>query len=174
MSPARHTPCDREDDVLDLVAIGQWPPKDDADLAAHVARCRSCSELVAASGAIVALREGTDHPVPDASVVWQRAQMRAREDAARRAVLPLNFAAGCAAAALGGLALAWSALGSAWITSWWNGLASLVSVDLPSVEAPQLAELTSIYGLPLVAIGLVASLLLVPLAFWLARIADRG
>ena len=45
-------PCARETDVLDLIAIGQWPARADATLAAHVASCASCSDLAIVASAI--------------------------------------------------------------------------------------------------------------------------
>ena len=43
-------PCER--DVLDLVAIGQWPSRADEALRAHVAACATCAE-VASIAAVV-------------------------------------------------------------------------------------------------------------------------
>ncbi len=82
--------CAHEREVLDLVAVGQWPGRADAALQSHVAGCATCREVAAVA---VAVREWADDPrpvtVPDASVVWYRAQVRAREEAARRATRPV-------------------------------------------------------------------------------------
>lgn len=93
MTRARRQPCTQERDVLDLVAIGQWPGRADGALRAHVEACASCAEVAAVAAAV---REWADDGpvahVPDASVVWYRAQVRAREDAARRATRPVLLA----------------------------------------------------------------------------------
>ncbi|MDA1306322.1 MAG: hypothetical protein O2917_03540 [Acidobacteria bacterium] len=82
--------CVHERDVLDLVAVGQWPGRADAALTSHVAGCATCREVAAVA---VVVLEWADDPrpvtVPDASVVWYRAQVRAREEAARRASRPV-------------------------------------------------------------------------------------
>src|SRR6188768_22628 len=85
--------CPHEQDVLDLVAIGQWPARADASLVAHAEACETCRDLASVAGAIVESRDALPAThVPDASVVWYRAQVRARLDAARRAGRPMLFA----------------------------------------------------------------------------------
>lgn len=108
--------CAREADVLELVAIGQWPRQASDDLAAHVVGCAACSDVVMVA---LALRDGDDQMtdtadvavVPDAAAVWQRAQWRARQEAMRVASRPVVAAQ--AVAAIGILALI--AGGTAWL-----------------------------------------------------------
>ena len=78
MSTSRVCPCESE--VLGLVSMGQWPARADAALRAHVDDCDVCGDLAAAAAAILELRDAPEHPVsvPDASVVWYRAQIHAR------------------------------------------------------------------------------------------------
>lgn len=93
MKPGADMSCPHERDVLDLVAIGQWPSRADAMLRAHAAECATCAEVAAVATAV---REWADDPqpvkVPDAAVVWYRAQVRAKEEAARRASRPVFVA----------------------------------------------------------------------------------
>ena len=88
--------CAHERDVLDLVAIGQWPARADEALRAHVAACGTCAEVAAVAAAVRDWADGADAVVPaivpDASVVWYRAQVRAREEATRRASRPVLVA----------------------------------------------------------------------------------
>jgi hypothetical protein len=88
--------CACERDVLDLVAIGQWPSRADEALRAHVASCATCAEVAAVAAAVREWADDSDAAepvkVPDASVVWYRAQVRAREDATRRASRPVLVA----------------------------------------------------------------------------------
>lgn len=90
--------CAREEDVLEAVSIG-WAARADADLRAHVAGCAVCADLVQVTTALLADRElaCTEATVPPSGVVWWRAQLRAREDAARAAAWPLAFIQGVAA-----------------------------------------------------------------------------
>lgn len=126
--------CSHERDVLDLVAIGQWPQRADAQLRAHVAQCASCAEVAEIA---VAVREWNEvalvAPVPDASVVWHRAQVKAREAAARTASKPVWVAQGFALVALV-VALVWMGPGAGWYGSLWSGVtAAAPAVDV-SVE----------------------------------------
>jgi hypothetical protein len=88
--------CACERDVLDLVAIGQWPSRADEALRAHVAACTTCAEVAAVAAAVREWADDSDTAepvkVPDASVVWYRAQVRAREEATRRASRPVLVA----------------------------------------------------------------------------------
>ncbi len=127
--------CSCERDVLDLVAIGQWPSRADATLRAHVATCESCAEVASVAAAV---REWADEPqpvkMPDASVVWYRAQVRAREEATRRASRPVLVAQLFAVATVA-LAVFWIgpslSLSMPDVSGWWSALPSLPS--LPSV-----------------------------------------
>jgi hypothetical protein len=93
------TECKREQDVLDAVATGRWPLRCDEELRAHVNACLICSDLAEVAAAIVDDRDAawSQARVPSAGVVWWRAQLRAREDAARAAGRPVAFIQGVAA-----------------------------------------------------------------------------
>lgn len=85
--------CPRETEVLELVAIGAWPARAGADLRAHASGCPACQDVAAVSLALEALDEGDARAsLPDARLVWHRAQMRAREAALRQATRPILFA----------------------------------------------------------------------------------
>lgn len=132
MTPSRQEPCAQECEVLDLVAMGQWPGRADAALRAHVASCASCTEVAAVAAAV---REWADDGpvahVPDASVVWYRAQVRAREEAACRATRPVLLAQLLAVAAV---VLALATIGPD--ASWY--LALVPDVAMPAVSLPEL------------------------------------
>lgn len=154
-------PCER--DVLDLVAIGQWPSRADETLRAHVAGCATCAE-VASIAAVVRdwanETEATDAAqsvkVPDASVVWYRAQVRAREDAARRASRPLLVAQMFAVATVA-LAVFWMGPSLSWVPSlpdvsgWWAVLPSLPTV--PDVSTERLSRFSWLGWAALAALG---------------------
>jgi hypothetical protein len=121
--------CSREQDVLALVAIGQWPRQADTGLVAHVAGCAACAETLTVAAALRELEyEEATVPLPDARAVWQRAQWQARQDAMQRAARPVVAMQGIAA--LGVIALIVAAVGwlsSSWlfgdrVAVFWNGL----------------------------------------------------
>src|SRR5262245_31586002 len=120
--------CPQEQDVLDLVAIGQWPSRADASLQAHAATCDICRDLAAVAGAIAESRDAVAPAahVPDASVVWYRAQVLARIDAARRASRPMLIAQLAALGCVVAVVLVWSGAGGQWFTAWWQWLAGLM------------------------------------------------
>jgi len=91
--------CDREQDVLDAIAAGRWPERCDDELHAHVSSCAICSELSEVACAVVDDRETVwgEADIPSAGIVWWRAQLRAREEAARAAGRPVAFIQGVAA-----------------------------------------------------------------------------
>lgn len=87
--------CVHEADVLDLVAIGQWPARASADVRAHVSTCRTCGEAALVAGAILEWAETDPAPerLPDAAVIFRRVEQRAREEATRQATRPVAIAA---------------------------------------------------------------------------------
>jgi hypothetical protein len=139
----------------------------DTTLAAHLGECESCAEIAALARAFRDEREAAcaaSHP-PAAGAVWWRAQRRAREDAARRAVRPISFvhgiALGCAAAAV--FAIVGLGLGDvrANLVQWWNAF------HWPS--APAGVVVGALSTLPLgVLLLMAAALLLAPVALYLA------
>lgn len=173
--------CARETDVLELVAIGQWPRQADADLLTHVAECASCTDAVIVSLAMGdAMSVANDVVAPDATAVWQRAQWQARQDAMRVASRPVMAAQALAAVGL----LAAIGAGVMWLanlaprpavmadsaadraTSLWSRLAELW---LPMIDAVR--ELPT--GSAWLASGVIGGVLLViGLAFLLSTLAD--
>jgi hypothetical protein len=93
------TECAREQDVLDTLAANRWPDRCEPDLAAHVRTCEICSDLALAAAALLNEhdRAWSEARVPSAAVMWWRAQLRAREEAARAAARPIGFVQGVAA-----------------------------------------------------------------------------
>ena len=128
---------------------GQGPEPTDAEIEAVVA------EAIAAEAGL-ARREATP---PSSAIVWWRAQMRARQEAALAADRPITIVHGLAIACAAGLAL--SLIGSAiagvrgssgWLADVYHSLsptaaplASLAAVDLTSrwVTLPMTAMLIS-------------------------------
>lgn len=83
-------PCRYEPQVRTAAARNAWT---DA-LRAHVASCADCSAAVAVTPFMsrFARVDEREHLLPDASVLWLKAQLLGRTAAAERAVRPLNIA----------------------------------------------------------------------------------
>jgi hypothetical protein len=177
MKPMLTAPsCPHEADVLDLVAIDQWPARADAALRAHVDDCEVCGDLAAAAAAIVALRESTpaaDVRVPDASVVWYRSQMRARAENMQRASRPILVVQYATLAFALAIAVAFSGPVLGWAGSWLQWLANSAPTlsNVVTIEAPQFPENSSrlLLGFGAFVLGFAV---LVGVVVSIARLAD--
>ena len=127
------TTCVHERDVLDLVAVGQWPQRADANLQAHVESCPLCAEVASIATAVREWGETEAIPrMPESTVVWHRAQVRARAEAAHAAFRPLWLAQGFAVIALI-VALVWMGPSSNWYVSLWQSVTrSVRPIQMPS------------------------------------------
>jgi hypothetical protein len=163
--------CPFEADVLNAVYTNRWPERVDAELRSHVPGCVVCSDVVDVARAIeeefdIARAEAR---VPESGLVWWRAQMRARQEAAREAVRPITIAQAV------GLAATVGVLGAVFgaTTTWFQhalhwlggGLSSLLAFRLPELS-PSLVTLVTEHSFLLA--GAAACLLLAPLAVYLA------
>ena len=83
--------CEFESEVLAAAVQGRWPDRVDAQLRAHVAACRICSDVAAIAGAIEDAREDMSARavIPNSGRVWWLAQLRARREAAEAANRPM-------------------------------------------------------------------------------------
>jgi hypothetical protein len=164
----RDTGCSREHELLEALQSFRWPDGSDVSLREHVAACASCTELCSVVGALLDDRQALmqEAAVPSSAVVWWRAQMRSRREAAERAVQPISFVQGIALACAAGLLA--TALGIFVPTfrrslSWMaQALASVSDVPLP-VVADTLASPIVLAGIA--ALGLCALVLPVALYF---------
>lgn len=165
------TDCPFETDVLDALASHRWPARAGDDLRAHVAACESCRDLADTAGALLHEHDAAyaEARVPSSAIVWHRAQLRAREEAARAATRPIAFVQGVAFAC--GIALAigaatWS-LPLLWASMPDVGslLARFSALPAPGVDPGDLVALTSNTT---IQIALAVWLLLAPVAGYLA------
>jgi hypothetical protein len=160
--------CEREQDVLDAVSSGRWPARCDEELRAHVNVCVVCSDLAEVAAAVIEDRDAAwSHAhVPSAGIVWWRAQLRAREDAARAAGRPVAFIQGVAASvALWLIVSLVRALPVEYLSSWRTWVGSV----LPNFTftMADVARVTA--AVPLVVFILVAVwLVLAPVAIYFA------
>ena len=83
--------CDREIEVVKATRTGFWPET----LRSHTEGCEACSEALLVSQFLNeetadAITEAqATSPLPEAGLVWWKAQLRARQEAVRRASRPV-------------------------------------------------------------------------------------
>jgi len=158
--------CVREDDVLMMVSTGRWPEAAPAELREHAERCQVCRELGLAATSIgqEAEAEASSPNLPSSGTVWWRAQLRARQEAARQVVRPITAAQMMAFAVMVGVAGAVFGATTQWFQ---RGLGTLgraivdgvASLPLPSLSLPQdlsAVPLSSWIIVFVVGIGLIA------------------
>jgi hypothetical protein len=155
--------CGFEPEVLAAVIEGRWEGA--AELRAHAESCAICLEVAAVS---VALREDREEllaaaPLPDAGLVWWKAQLRARREAAKVAGRPITAAQVMALATAAGLAGACFGATSAWF----QATLAHVEAELASVPFQTLLAEHSV-----IAVGGAAVLLLFPAAVVWAILRD--
>jgi hypothetical protein len=128
--------CEFEADALAAALQSRWPEQVDAQLRAHVAVCPICSDVIAIASAVDFARDDTraSAVVPDSGLVWWRAQLRARREAAEAAGRPITAAQlvafGCAVGLLGACFGACFGATSTWFQSAFRWIAaSLGGVD---------------------------------------------
>jgi hypothetical protein len=157
--------CTREQDVLDVLAARRWPDRCEPELEAHIRACAICGDLAAAAAALMNEQESAwgEARVPASGVVWWRAQVRAREEAARAAARPIAFVQGVAASCALWVAVSLLRAFSPQVGLHWRDWMAGVADHAPDVSSLA-ASLPG--GLPfLIVIG--ASLLLAPLALFI-------
>ena len=164
--------CSREADVLEAVAFGRWPERC-GDLAAHVSACSICADLVEVAQALHADRAALcrEAQPPAAGMVWWRATIRARAEAARTATQPISILQGVAGACLVGagagvLTIAWQSL------RWLERLGDLaVRLETRRIEIASATLLTSGHGVSIL-VAVAAGLVLAPLALYITLADD--
>ena len=193
----RPVECVREHEVLDALAShgpvacwNQGPPKgghyskettgghDAEDLKSHVESCAICRDLVTVASALLDEHHvAVEHANPPSSgIVWWRAQMRARQEAAQAATRPITVVQGLALASGAAIVLLVLSATAPTLLSWFSGLVSgipgfeflsgIPSVRLPSIELSALMPSTTL-GL-LLLVGGLTIVLLGPLAAYFA------
>jgi hypothetical protein len=97
--------CAREEELLDALQASRWPDACDAELREHALSCALCTDLLAVVAPLLDEHRALvqDASVPSSAIVWWRAQMRSRREAAARAAQPISFVFGIAVACAAGL-----------------------------------------------------------------------
>jgi hypothetical protein len=110
--------CDRETNVLDALRSGDLSP----ELLSHVSQCVACTDLMLVSQFLQSQSNGSSEPgLPDASLIWRKAQLRRRREALARATWPIRAVRGVAAMA-SIVATLWIVFGATKPLSWLSEL----------------------------------------------------
>jgi hypothetical protein len=111
--------CEKEAQVIESVRTGSW----DSELWQHAATCPACSEAALAARVLNEMRavDLAEARVPDAGLMWWKAQLLAKREAAERVTQPINFVerfayAWAAVCVIGVCVWQWQAL-RAWLAS---------------------------------------------------------
>jgi hypothetical protein len=158
--------CLREQDVIEAVTARRV----DDELGAHLDRCALCRDTADVARAMFDEQDDTwsEAVVPAADVVWLRAQMRARAEAARVASRPVvvvqALGIACAAGAVAGVigTIAW------WLRSWVSWLSHAAVVVTTAQSSIDMAALAT-RG---ILLALCVWLVLAPVAVYLAATDD--
>jgi len=164
--------CDREADVFEAVAFGRWPSHAPRELQTHVAGCPVCRELVAVAAPLQDDRRRLMRAAepPTAAIVWWRATIRARAEAAHTAMQPMTMwqavAGTCVAVVTAALAAG----------AWRSGAADGLAADLLArlvIARPGNALVGLGIEHTLVVLGVLAAcLVLAPIALYFALADD--
>jgi len=167
--------CNCEEEVLDAIAARRWPGRCNPDLRVHVTSCAICADLVQVATALLDDRElaWSDARLPPSGVVWWRARLRAREDAARAAARPLAFIQGVAASvALWLVVTIVRAVPAADLPAWRAWIAAWIpTVSFSATDVAALLQVTGIVPISILCL-LAAWLVLAPVAIYFA-VADE-
>lgn len=164
--------CAREAEALEIVLTGGWPSCAGDELRAHVEACPVCADVVAIAAAMqeehtLALQQAH---VPTAGLVWWRAELRARQEAARKAARPMTLVQGVAGACLVAALLTITGLFSPWLRSQVSDWMPRPSA-WPTVDSTALVALAAPWGTTLL-LALGVWLVLVPIAIYMAFSRD--
>ena len=161
------TDCTREEAVLEAINDGLWPDRTDAALREHVDACSVCADLAQVAVLLQQERDGAlqEARVPSSGLVWWRAQLRARQEAARAAERPIAFVEGLTVACGLGVAFAIFGLASPWVREWTAWTVDVIARAIPGGSEVDMLTAT-VQGSTLWLVALAAWILLAPLAIY--------
>ena len=168
----KHHFCEQENAVLEAVESGRWPQGCDATLRSHVAQCEICADVVLVARIFQheSQQARAEAPLPAAGLVWWKAQLRAKREAAARAAEPIAWVER-AAAIFGVVSLAALTLWQwDWVAAWMGWVADL-SHSAPfhpgSLLSPGLFSSFQSFGI-LIVLSAGACLLLTSIVLYIA------
>jgi hypothetical protein len=154
-------------EVSEAIGSDVWPGADES-LREHARTCEVCRDLVAL---VTLVREEQadacrQAPIPSARVVWWRAHVRARDEAARAVTQPIIWLNGITTVSVIAVAVAVMGAAMSVLTPAWNALGPLFDYSAPTRSAT--GGLAAVLDSTIVVWGVGVCLLLVPLAlYWI-------
>ena len=133
--------CPHEQDVTDAIATGRWPERCEQDLRDHVAGCGTCTDLAEILAPVSSAWDAShaEGSVPPSALVWWRAQLLARQEAAAVAAKPVSVVQRLGLATAIAFAAGVLAALSPWLIGSLPGLretaAGMFTVNLPELPA---------------------------------------
>jgi hypothetical protein len=161
--------CPSEADLLDALAARRWPDRAEPGLREHVAGCAICADVAEIAAAFLDDRDiaRMEAPVPSASAVWWRAQIRAREESARLAARPIALVQAAATVCVAVASIAAAPMASEWLRSVIAALGATAWWSAPrDVTLSWVLGATAYATLPLLAVGI--WVVLAPVVVYLA------
>ena len=154
----RRFECEHESDVLSAVYTNRWPAQVSESLREHVVECGVCADVLAVASAF------------EASIVWWRAQLRARQAATREVVRPITIAQAIGFAAAVGVLGAIFGATATWFqeTLRWMGGAVRSSISMPALPAAPEGLAATLSGYAFLAGALMIFFALASLAVYVA------
>jgi len=164
--------CARETEIVEAIGFGRWPDHC-PELVAHAASCAVCADLAVVMRALHGDRESLcrEAQPPAAGMVWWRATIRARAEAARTATKPISVLQGIAGACFVGAGAGLVTV--AWHSAHWMDRIGELAVRLESRRADIATASTFAtgHGLPIL-VAVAAGLVLAPLALYITLADD--
>ena len=112
--------CDREQEVIAALRSGALGP----DVLRHSSTCSVCADVVAVTEFLQGeARLASQLPLPDASLIWRKAQLRSRREALATAIRPIQVFTTLAYVA-GAVAALWLVVSVAGLPAWLSELAN--------------------------------------------------
>jgi hypothetical protein len=86
--------CSREHEIVRMLKDGHWPEGCEPELRSHIVGCAHCREFIFVTQVLQKARNESvqESPAGSASLLWWRAQMRKRNEAAARINRPITIA----------------------------------------------------------------------------------
>lgn len=177
MSPVPSA-CAWEASVAAAALSPDWPADAAESISNHIGGCASCREVAAVASMLGAAEAAPRaRRVPDAAVVWHRAQMRARREDAEDAVRPIVWMQIAAAAIVLLLILLWAGNATRLVSDGASRLwgAFSLAVDAARGTIAEAREEGTVLGIGRTVLAiLTVALVLIATAFGLSRLADKS
>jgi hypothetical protein len=136
--------CSREIELVDAIAGGLWPDRAEEDLHDHARTCEVCRDVLAVAEALrqEQARSCREAPITSARVVWWRAHVCARAEAAQTVTQPITWLNGITTVSVIAVSVAIMSAGSRLFETrgfdlnlWWGWVNRLFDFSAPTRSA---------------------------------------